>query len=625
MEVEDWQPPPVLLAVDLVILTLRDSRLHLLLVERGVEPYAGELALPGGFLRDAGEGITDAARRELAEEAGLHGGNLHLEQLSTYGAPGRDPRGRVVSVAHLAIAPQLPEPEAGTDAASAFWTPVDAVLSGDVQLAFDHRQIVADGVERARSKLEYTALATAFCPQTFTISELQQVYEAVWGVRLDPRNFYRKVQRTDGFLVPHGPTRKAETGRPARLFRAGPRKFLYPPMVRFAPVDEERKRMNADPVVILTALDLEYQAVREKLDSLDAHPHPAGTRFEVGRIAGTDCRVALGLVGKGNHPAAVLAERSIAEFAPRAVVFVGVAGALWPTIRLGDLVIATHVYAYHGGTSEDDGLKARPRVWEIAHGPDQIARHLARTGAWKRRLPPGAAIPEVHFGPIAAGEVVQDSAVSDHAKWVRRHYNDALAIEMEGAGVAQAAHLNDSLPLVVVRGISDRADGSKVTSDGANWQPRAAANAAAFAAALCEELTTNQGIGRSGVGRGQRSDAVDIHNTNLATGNAQVGVQAGHIGVLRMGAAAGPADLTAEVAALRLLLERARNEGQLDGETYSAARTELDLVTDCLKEQAPNRRGVLMVALKRLRGLIADVADLATKVTAIITLVRGMP
>lgn len=379
-------------------------------------------------------------------------------------------------------------------------------------------------------------------------------------------------------------------------------------------------------VVILTALDVEYQAVREKLDRLDTHPHPAGTRFEVGHVAGTDRQVVLGLVGKGNHPAAVLAERSIAEFAPGAVIFVGVAGALWPGIDLGDLVIATHVYAYHGGTSENDGLKARPRVWEIAHGPEQIARHLARTGAWRRRLPAHSAVPQVRFGPIAAGEVVQDSAFSDHARWVREHYNDALAIEMESAGVAQAAHLNNSVPLVVVRGISDRADGSKVATDGANWQQKAAVNAAAFAAALSEELSTGQRVGRSRVERAQGSDAMSFHNTNVVRDDAHVGVQAGYIGVLRMGAdRETPADLKSEVASLRSRLEKAHGAGQLDEDTYSAAKAELDVVTDCLDGNVPERRGMLMVALKKLRGLIAEVADLATKVTAIITLVRGMP
>ncbi len=220
----------MLLAVDLVILTLRDSVLNVLLVERGIEPHRGALALPGGFLRDREEGLAAAARRELAEEAGL--GEVHLEQLGVYGEPGRDPRDRVVSVAYLAIAPRLPEPVAGTDAAGACWKPVEQALSPRTELAFDHRRILTDGVERARLKLEHSALATAFCGDTFTISELQQVYEAVWGVRLDPRNFYRKVQSARGFIVAAGGTRQTETGRPARLFRAGPSQVLNPPMSR---------------------------------------------------------------------------------------------------------------------------------------------------------------------------------------------------------------------------------------------------------------------------------------------------------------------------------------------------------------------------------------------------------
>lgn len=233
---DQWVPPTVLLAVDLVILTLRDARLCALLVERGIEPYQGRLALPGGFLNNAGEDLLEAAHRELFEEAGLAADTLHLEQLAAYGAPGRDPRGRVISVAYLAIAPGLPEPVAGTDASAARWVPVDVALSSRTQLAFDHRTILADGVERARNKLEYSALATAFCGPEFTIAELQQVYEAVWGVRLDPRNFYRKVKSVEGFVVPVGATRKTETGRPARLFRRGPRTTLHPPMTR--PSDE---------------------------------------------------------------------------------------------------------------------------------------------------------------------------------------------------------------------------------------------------------------------------------------------------------------------------------------------------------------------------------------------------
>lgn len=228
----EWQAPRVLLAVDLVILTLRRAALHVLLVERGVEPFMTMMALPGGFLRDEAEPIEAAARRELHEEASLDADALTLEEFGVYGAPGRDPRGRVVSVAYLAIMPRLPDPVAGTDAADARWVPAEDVLAGRLRLAFDHQRIVAGGVERARRKLENSALATAFCGPVFTISELQQVYEAVWGMPLDPRNFYRKIQGTSGFVVPVEDAKRAGAGRPARLFRAGSGTVLSPPMTR---------------------------------------------------------------------------------------------------------------------------------------------------------------------------------------------------------------------------------------------------------------------------------------------------------------------------------------------------------------------------------------------------------
>lgn len=238
-----WTPPLVMVAVDLVILTLRESALHVLLVERGVDPYRGEQALPGGFLNNAEEAVVAAAHRELTEEADLDASRLHLEQLGAYGDPGRDPRGRIISVAYLAIAPGLPEPVAGSDASGAAWVPVEHVTSGRLKLAFDHAQILSDGLERARRKLERSALATAFCAEIFTISELQHVYEAVWGVELDPRNFYRKVQGVPGFIVPAGTERRTTKGRPARLFRAGSRKLLYPPLVRPA---QQRQTWGSD-------------------------------------------------------------------------------------------------------------------------------------------------------------------------------------------------------------------------------------------------------------------------------------------------------------------------------------------------------------------------------------------
>ncbi|MFI8965272.1 NUDIX domain-containing protein [Streptomyces sp. NPDC053493] len=244
--------PPFAVTVDLVVLTVRRHALCALVVKRGEAPFQGRWALPGGFVR-ADEDLDAAAARELVEETGLcvhdpgapqpAGGNgAHLEQLATYGAPDRDPRMRVVSVAHLALAPDLPAPRAGGDANSARWAPVEELLGQDgsgeseaqppVPLAFDHARILADGVERARSKIEYSSLATAFCPPEFTVGELRRVYEAVWGVALDPRNFHRKVTGTPGFLVPAGGTTTRQGGRPAQLFRAGGATLLNPPMLR---------------------------------------------------------------------------------------------------------------------------------------------------------------------------------------------------------------------------------------------------------------------------------------------------------------------------------------------------------------------------------------------------------
>src|ERR1700678_2007672 len=222
--------PPVAVTVDLVVLTIRDDGLEVLLVTRGEDPFAGMLALPGGFVR-ADEALSEAAARELAEETCLTVGAAHLEQLGSYGDPGRDPRMRVVTVAYLALAPEMPLPQAGTDAAEASWVAAADVLDGDV-LAFDHQRILADGVERARAKLEYTPLAAAFCPVSFTVAELRQGYEIVWGASLDPRNFHRKVTGTQGFLEPTGAVTTGDRGRPAQLYRAGKTKALYPPMLR---------------------------------------------------------------------------------------------------------------------------------------------------------------------------------------------------------------------------------------------------------------------------------------------------------------------------------------------------------------------------------------------------------
>lgn len=181
------------------------------------------------------ESAGTAARRELAEETGLSDvSGLHLEQLRTYSEPDRDPRMRVVSVAYTALLPDAPEPRGGGDAVSAHWLPYD----GLGPLAFDHDRILADARERIGAKLEYTCLATAFCPPEFTLGELQQVYETVWGSVLDRPNFRRKVLATPGFVepVPGAARLTGGRGKPAALYRAGDATALHPPLLRAAPV-----------------------------------------------------------------------------------------------------------------------------------------------------------------------------------------------------------------------------------------------------------------------------------------------------------------------------------------------------------------------------------------------------
>ncbi|GAA1301323.1 NUDIX hydrolase [Planotetraspora silvatica] len=219
------------MTVDLVIFTVRQDELQVLLIERGNEPYRRCAALPGGFVRD-GETLDEAALRELREETALDGRKLHLEQLHAYSDPERDPRGRIITVAYLALGPDLPLPVAGTDAAAARWMPVSTALGGGMPLAFDHAAILRDGLERARWQLEHTTVAAAFCPEPFTVGDLRRIYEAVWGFKLDPSNFRRKVTRTEGFLEPTGERRFPEVGRPAALYRRGVASLLIPPLLR---------------------------------------------------------------------------------------------------------------------------------------------------------------------------------------------------------------------------------------------------------------------------------------------------------------------------------------------------------------------------------------------------------
>lgn len=219
--------PWAFVAVDVVVLTIRERQLQVMAIRRGAEPGRGGLALPGGFV-GLDEDLEDAARRELCEETGIQ--IDYLEQVRTYGAPGRDPRDRTISVLYLAVVPDLPEGSAGTDADDAGWVRVDDMLAAD--LPFDHHDMLVDAVERARARLEYSPIATSFCRPVFTIGELRRVYEIVWGVTLDPANFSRKVTSAGDFLAPQEGLFSEGPGRPARRFSRGSATTLSPPITR---------------------------------------------------------------------------------------------------------------------------------------------------------------------------------------------------------------------------------------------------------------------------------------------------------------------------------------------------------------------------------------------------------
>ena len=235
--------PRVAVTVDVVVLTLQSRRLHVLLVERATDPARGAWALPGGLVCPD-ETLEEAAARELREETGVDA-SAHLEQIGAYGDPGPDPRMRVVTIGYLAILPETGVLAPGTGAARAENVPVDEILSPEPtrRLAFDHELILSDAVGRAREKLSSTSLATAFVGPEFTLGDLRGVYEAAWGVDLDPGNFRRKVLATEGFVAPTGRRASSgpEGGKPAETYRSLGRARLHPPLQ--PPWLEERSKV----------------------------------------------------------------------------------------------------------------------------------------------------------------------------------------------------------------------------------------------------------------------------------------------------------------------------------------------------------------------------------------------
>lgn len=237
--------PPVFATADLVIFTIRNGALCVLLVQRNDEPFEGYWALPGGFFDvEKDSDIEDTAWRELHEETGLTRETGHLEQLKTYTKVGRDPRAHITSIAHVAFAPNLPDPRAGSDARKARWWPVEDVLAdpdlsaddngGVPPLAFDHAEILTDALERVRSKFEYTTLALAFAEPPFTMGDIHRIYAAVWEVAPDRGNLTRKFLKTPGAVVPTDERRTDGTGTGPKplLFERGTATMLNPPMMR---------------------------------------------------------------------------------------------------------------------------------------------------------------------------------------------------------------------------------------------------------------------------------------------------------------------------------------------------------------------------------------------------------
>lgn len=209
-----YRYPHPAVTTDVVVFTIRAQRLNVLLIQRANPPYQGQWALPGGFL-DIDEDVDDCAARELAEETGLT--DLFLEQLYTFGAPDRDPRERVISVAYYALvcSHRIAEPVASSDAAAVSWFPFDELP----ETAFDHRRIISKAHQRLVAKLDYSSIALQFMPAQFTLSELQAVYETLRGDQLDKRNFRKRILSLN-IIEETGEYQRNGKHRPARAYRA---------------------------------------------------------------------------------------------------------------------------------------------------------------------------------------------------------------------------------------------------------------------------------------------------------------------------------------------------------------------------------------------------------------------
>lgn len=205
--------------VDVVIFTIKEEELQVLLVKRNEEPFKGKWVLPGGFIRE--QSPEDAALAKLEEKTGVK--DIYLEQLYTFGEPGRDPRGRVITVAYFALIDWHRELKAAANVTDAKWFPIDNLPS----LGFDHKKILEYAQQRLRYKLEYTTVGLQLLPDKFTLTELQNVYEAILDRDLDKRNFRKKILSLE-VLKPLKEYKREGAHRPAQLYTWKEKEKIFP-------------------------------------------------------------------------------------------------------------------------------------------------------------------------------------------------------------------------------------------------------------------------------------------------------------------------------------------------------------------------------------------------------------
>jgi 8-oxo-dGTP diphosphatase len=211
-----YRYPHPAVTTDCVIFGFDGERLQVLLIERGIEPFKGKWAFPGGFIK-MDESAEEGALRELREETGLD--NAYIEQFHTFSDPNRDPRERVITIAYLALV-RLQEVKAGDDAAAARWFPIDEIPS----LAFDHDYILRIALQRLREQLHFHPIGFELLPEKFTMRELQTLYESILGVSFDRRNFSKKMLHLE-LLIELDETVWPTPKREAKLFKFNNEKY----------------------------------------------------------------------------------------------------------------------------------------------------------------------------------------------------------------------------------------------------------------------------------------------------------------------------------------------------------------------------------------------------------------